>query len=313
MALFQALYGRQPPTILDYITGSTTLNNLDDSLKRRQEVIKTLQQNLNRSRKQMEYQANKKRRDYTFQIVDLALLRLQPYRQTSVNRRTSHKLSHRFFGPFKILEKIGVVAYRLELPEDSHIHPVVHISLLRPYYGCGTLPAPASKPLKDAESSDQTTLLKKQEDIQEIDLVVLKKGEKKANTSLGEKNLMSQTETNSYVSPFISESDLTHPVPPVPSLLDAPISRPSRPYGPFIQTAIQLSSTHLALPSHALPTTKLLTTATRAPHSTYVSPPKPPTTNSFSPEPVNLNPSSSTTPEPPRGRLNLEDKVLLEP
>jgi len=83
----------------------------------------------------MEMQANKKRRDATFNKDDLVLLRLQPYRQTTVHHRHSQKLSQRFLGPFKVLERIGSVAYRVDLPLGSKIHPVVHISLLRPYYG----------------------------------------------------------------------------------------------------------------------------------------------------------------------------------
>jgi len=79
--------------------------------------------------------ANKKRRDHTFDKGDLVLLRLQPYRQYTVNRRSSQKLSKVFFGPFKILERIRAVAYRLELPPGSKIHSVIHISLLKPYFG----------------------------------------------------------------------------------------------------------------------------------------------------------------------------------
>ena len=44
------------------------------------------------------------------------------------------KLSQRFIGPFEILERIGVVAYRLALPPSmSGVHEVFHVSMLRKY------------------------------------------------------------------------------------------------------------------------------------------------------------------------------------
>ena len=44
------------------------------------------------------------------------------------------KLSPRFIGPFEILERIGTVAYRLELPPNmSGVHEVFHVSMLRKY------------------------------------------------------------------------------------------------------------------------------------------------------------------------------------
>ena len=44
------------------------------------------------------------------------------------------KLSQRFIGPFKILERVGTVAYRLALPPSmSGVHEVFHVSMLRKY------------------------------------------------------------------------------------------------------------------------------------------------------------------------------------
>ncbi|GKF96902.1 reverse transcriptase, partial [Tanacetum coccineum] len=44
-------------------------------------------------------------------------------------------MSPKYFGPFKIIQKVGKVAYRLQLPESSQIHPVFHVSQLKKYKG----------------------------------------------------------------------------------------------------------------------------------------------------------------------------------
>lgn len=83
----------------------------------------------------MKSQADAKRRDLSFEVGEAVLLRLQPYRQKSLAKRTNEKLSARYFGPYTIVRKVGPVAYELQLPPSAKIHPIFHVSLLRPAHG----------------------------------------------------------------------------------------------------------------------------------------------------------------------------------
>jgi hypothetical protein len=79
----------------------------------------------------MKNQADAHTSEREFQVGDLVYLKLQPHIQTSGAPRSNHKLSFRFYGPFPILQKVGAGAYKLQLPADAKIHPVVHVSQLK--------------------------------------------------------------------------------------------------------------------------------------------------------------------------------------
>ena len=49
----------------------------------------------------------------------------------SVAHKSSQKLGFKYFGPFQIIQPVGAVSYKLQLPEKSKIHPVVHVSQLK--------------------------------------------------------------------------------------------------------------------------------------------------------------------------------------
>lgn len=104
MVPFLALYGRTPPTIPPYVPHSTPIQALEELFQGRTELLKSLKENLQRARHRMAQKANKKRREVEYAVGYMVLLKLQPYKQQSVAKRLSDKLSKRYFSPFEILE-----------------------------------------------------------------------------------------------------------------------------------------------------------------------------------------------------------------
>jgi len=131
MAPYQALYGKVPPTISSHIPKTARLQIVEDALLDRDATLQLLKDNLIQAQERMKKWTDLHRTERSFVVGDMVFLRLQPYRQISVGGRRSHKLSPLFYGPYKILQRIGPVAYKLELPEEAKIHPVFHISQLK--------------------------------------------------------------------------------------------------------------------------------------------------------------------------------------
>ena len=140
---FEALYGTAPPRLLDYVPGTSQVAVVDTLLHSRQQMLSLLKQNLVVAQARMKQQSDLHRTKREFQIGDWVYLRLQPYKQQSVAYRASHKLSPRFFGPFEILQRVGPVAYSLDFPTSSCIHPAFHVSCLKAKLGHNSAPLPS--------------------------------------------------------------------------------------------------------------------------------------------------------------------------
>jgi hypothetical protein len=128
---FEVLYGHPPRTFGIKAAAASPVSSLDEWLQDRALMPDLIKQHLARAQERMKKQADKHRTEREFQVGDVVFLKLQPYIRSSVARRANQKLAFRFFGPFKIIEKIGAVAYKLLLPESSTIHPVFHVSQLK--------------------------------------------------------------------------------------------------------------------------------------------------------------------------------------
>ena len=135
MTPFKVVYGRDPPSLLDYISSTSRTEAVDQLLSDRQTLLQLLKSNLLKAQSYMKKSADGRRRDEHFQVGDIVWVKLQHYRQLYVATSAFHKLSLRYFGPFPILKWIGQVAYKLELPLTARIHNVFRVSLLKPYRG----------------------------------------------------------------------------------------------------------------------------------------------------------------------------------
>jgi len=96
-----------------------------------EEQVAKVRENLKAAQSRQKSYADTRRRPLEFQPENFAYLKVSPIRGTR-RFQVRGKLAPRYIGPYKIIEKIGAVAYRVELPpEMSDIHNVFHVSQLK--------------------------------------------------------------------------------------------------------------------------------------------------------------------------------------
>ncbi|KAJ3703272.1 hypothetical protein LUZ61_006977 [Rhynchospora tenuis] len=132
---FQALYGYQPTLLPLGDTIRSTNASVNDLLKDRHKALIQIRSNLVKAQNRMKKYADLKRSDRHFKVGDWVYLRVQPYKQLTLTSGGNQKLNAKYCGPFEVLEKVGQLAYKLNLPPDSHIHPVIHVSQLKQHIG----------------------------------------------------------------------------------------------------------------------------------------------------------------------------------
>ncbi|KAK8948495.1 hypothetical protein KSP39_PZI006255 [Platanthera zijinensis] len=131
MAPFEALYGRRCRTPLFWAEAGEKPLLGPDALEEMEVAVKLIREKLRLAQERYEKNANRRRSALEFLVEDHVYLKVSPMvgvKKFGKNR----KLDPRYVGPFEILERIGVSAYRLDLPANfPGVHNVFHVSQLR--------------------------------------------------------------------------------------------------------------------------------------------------------------------------------------
>ncbi|KAJ9552885.1 hypothetical protein OSB04_016930 [Centaurea solstitialis] len=130
-APYEALYGRKSRSPLNWLEVGENRLFRPDVVQETTDKIKMVQEKLKVARDRQKSYADNRRKPLEFQVGDKVLLKVSPWKGL-IRFGRKGKLSPRFVGPFEVIERIGPVAYRLDLPiELNSIHDTFHVSNLK--------------------------------------------------------------------------------------------------------------------------------------------------------------------------------------
>ncbi|KAI3742512.1 hypothetical protein L1987_60196 [Smallanthus sonchifolius] len=130
-APFEALYGRKCHSPICWAEVRDSQLTGPELVLETSEKIDQIRIRMAAARDRQKSYADKRRKPLEFQIGDMVLLKVPPWKGV-IRFGKRGKLNPHYVGPFKILKRIGPVAYQLDSPERlSGVHDVFHISNLK--------------------------------------------------------------------------------------------------------------------------------------------------------------------------------------
>jgi hypothetical protein len=133
MAPYEAIYGRKCRSPVCWFETEEKLLLGPELVQDATNKVKRIKERLKRARDRQKSYADQRRKSLEFETGDHVFLKVTPY--TTVGRAMKmKKLQPLFIGPYQILKRIRLVAYKLALlPHLSNVHDVIHVSQLQKY------------------------------------------------------------------------------------------------------------------------------------------------------------------------------------
>ncbi|MCO5563940.1 hypothetical protein L7F22_017592 [Adiantum nelumboides] len=132
MTPFEAMYGYNCPTPINFLNSRNKVELSREMLEKMNKELAKIRGNIREAQKRHKLYYDKKHRVVEYEIGDMVFLKVIPEKSHLILGK-DRRLSPRFAGPFKILKRIGSLAYKLKLPSHVKVHPVFHVSLLKKY------------------------------------------------------------------------------------------------------------------------------------------------------------------------------------
>ncbi|GJS58347.1 putative reverse transcriptase domain-containing protein [Tanacetum coccineum] len=142
-APFEALYSRKCRSPVCWAEVGEVQLTGPKIVQETTEKIVLIKQRIQAARDRQKSYADLKRKPIEFQVGDKIMLKVSPWKGV-VRFGKRGKLNLRYVGPFKVLEQVGSVAYKLELSEElSKVHNTFHVSNLKKCYADEPLAVPS--------------------------------------------------------------------------------------------------------------------------------------------------------------------------
>ncbi|KAK6143731.1 hypothetical protein DH2020_024079 [Rehmannia glutinosa] len=133
MAPYEALYGRKCRSPVHWERESQSMIQKVDLIQEAMDKVRLIKERIRTAQSHQKSYADRRTKDLEFEVGDKVFLRISS-RKGLIHPRKGGKLSPRYVGPYQIQERIGKLAYRLELPSVlAGMHDVFHVSRLKKY------------------------------------------------------------------------------------------------------------------------------------------------------------------------------------